>query len=43
MTLTGALVTVVIPNDIHWNSSMSRDDVGDGACEIMYVEDVHIH
>jgi len=43
VTLTGALVTVVIPNDIHWNSSMSRDDVGDGACEIMYVEDVHIH
>ena len=26
--------------EYHWNSSTSRDDKGDGACEIIYVTSV---
>jgi hypothetical protein len=43
MTLTGALVKVKLPDGRHWNSSLSREDMGDGGCEIMYVEDLEIH
>jgi hypothetical protein len=43
VTLKGALVRVNLPDGRHWNSSMSREDMGDGGCEIMYVEDIEIH
>lgn len=43
VTLTGALVYVTLPNGVHWNTSLSRDDLGNGGCEIMYVEDLQIH
>ncbi len=43
VTLKGALVYVKLPDGRHWNSSLSREDMGDGGCEIMYVEDLEIH
>ncbi len=43
VTLKGALVYVSHPGLMDWNSSLSREDTGDGACEIMYVENVQIH
>ena len=37
--LKGYLVSVMTPkNGQHWNSSLSRDDVGGGACEVVWVE-----
>ena len=27
-------------NTFYWDSSISRDDTGDGACEVIYVTDV---
>ena len=26
----------------HWRSSMSRNDTGDGACELVYVESMSV-
>lgn len=36
--LTGYLVDVRGPDGFRWNTSLSRDDTGDGACELMWVE-----
>jgi hypothetical protein len=36
--LEGYLVKVTRDGNWHWNSSLSRDDTGDGACELIYVE-----
>jgi hypothetical protein len=38
VTLTGYLVDVRGPGGFVWNTSLRRDDVGDGACEIMWIE-----
>lgn len=38
VSLTGYLVNVSGPNGSWWNTSLSRDDEGDGACELFYVE-----
>ncbi len=38
--LRGALVDVDHPSGWRWRTSMSRADTGDGACEIVYVEEV---
>lgn len=35
--VTGWLVDVSGPNGFSWNTSLSRTDTGDGACEILYV------
>jgi len=43
VTLRGFLVTVNRPGFAPWRSSLSRDDTGEGACEIMYVDDVKIY
>jgi hypothetical protein len=36
--LRGYLVQVQAPDGWHWNSSLTRDDSGAGACELIWVE-----
>lgn len=36
--LRGKLVSVLGPNNFTWNSSLTRADTGNGACELFYVE-----
>lgn len=42
VTLYGYLVDVKAPDDFIWATSRSREDSGDGACEIIYVKNVKI-
>jgi hypothetical protein len=35
--IDGWLVQANAPDGWHWRSSLTRDDVGDGACEVIYV------
>jgi hypothetical protein len=43
VTLSGFLVDVRGPGGFTWNTSLQRDDTGDGACEIMWIERVTIN
>ena len=36
--LRGQLVNIAGPNGYHWNTSLTREDTGAGACEVFYVE-----
>jgi len=38
--LRGFLVDASRPDGWQWHTSMSRDDTGNGACELVYVEDI---
>jgi hypothetical protein len=38
--LRGQLVNITGPNGYHWNTSLTRDDTGAGACELFYVESI---
>ena len=38
--LQGELIEINGSNGWHWRSSLSRDDTGDGACELMRVQSV---
>ncbi|HEX7374392.1 MAG TPA: hypothetical protein VF277_05420, partial [Steroidobacteraceae bacterium] len=38
-TLRGRLVEVRGPDGFTWRSSLRRDDIGDGACELIWVEE----
>ncbi len=38
--LRGLLVNVSGPNGWTWNTSLTREDSGAGACELFYVESV---
>lgn len=40
VTLCGYLVRVQVPDGWHWNSSMTRSDSGNGACELAWVKDI---
>lgn len=40
--LQGFLVDASRANGWHWRTSMTRDDTGDGACELVYVESVEM-
>ena len=40
VTLKGYLCSVEFPNGPPWTSSLTREDTGNGACEIMYVTDI---
>ena len=40
--IRGKLVRVNTTDGWHWSSSLSRNDTGKGACEIIYVEEVDI-
>jgi len=42
VTLYGYLVDVKAPDDFIWTTSRSRDDSGDGACEIIYVKKLRV-
>lgn len=42
VSITGKLVFVEGSNGLKWRSSMSRTDTGDGACEIIFVEQIEI-
>ncbi|MFW5427186.1 MAG: hypothetical protein ACKE8G_02930 [Methylophagaceae bacterium] len=40
--LSGHLIRIDADDGWYWQSSLTRDDIGDGGCELMYVKDVHI-
>ncbi len=40
--LEGFLVDATRPGGWHWNTSMTRNDTGAGACELVYVERVDV-
>jgi hypothetical protein len=40
VTLEGYLVEITGPDGYHWRSSLSRDDTGGGACEVLWVTSV---
>ena len=40
--LEGFLVNASRPGGWHWNTSMTRNDTGGGACELIYVESVDV-
>jgi hypothetical protein len=42
VTLSGYLVDVRAGDGWHWRSSRTRDDSGFGACELVWVEAVHV-
>ncbi len=42
LTLRGQLVDVRTPGGGRWSTSLRRDDTGDGACEIMWVESIEV-
>ncbi|MDE2235609.1 MAG: hypothetical protein KGL13_00785 [Gammaproteobacteria bacterium] len=43
VTLDGLLVEADRPGGWRWRSSLTRDDTGPGACELVYVEDLTIN
>jgi hypothetical protein len=42
VTMQGYLVNVTRPDGFHWDTSLSRTDTGNGACEVMYVVGVRV-
>ncbi len=42
VNIKGALVRVDKGDNWHWQSSLSRDDTGDGACEVVFVESAQV-
>jgi len=42
VTLSGYLVDVRRADGFSWSTSLRRDDVGDGACELMWIERVAV-
>ena len=42
MTIGGYLVDVAGPGGFAWNTSLTRNDTGDGACEIVWVETLEV-
>jgi hypothetical protein len=42
VTLKGYLVNIQHADGWHWQTSLSRTDTGDGACEVMLVESVQV-
>jgi len=40
--MEGYLVNASQPDGFHWNSSLTRDDTGPGACELMWVEKISV-
>jgi hypothetical protein len=42
VTLDGYLVEADKPNGWHWRSSLTRNDTGAGACELVYVKELSI-
>ena len=42
VSIHGYLVQVMSSDGWHWVSSLSRDDTGNGACELVFVESMQI-
>jgi hypothetical protein len=42
VALSGYLVRVQAPDGWHWNSSMTRSDSGNGACELVWVKNITV-
>lgn len=42
VNISGWLVDVTGPGNFSWRTSMSREDTGAGACEIVYVETIEV-
>jgi len=42
VSLDGMLVEADKANGWRWRSSLTRDDTGDGACELVYVQSLYI-
>ena len=40
VSISGYLVRIQAPDGWHWNSSMTRTDSGNGACELVWVEEI---
>ena len=40
VAMRGFLVNVGGPDGFYWNTSLRRDDTGNGACEVFYVESI---
>ena len=40
VAMHGYLVNVIGPDGFSWNTSLRRDDTGNGACELFYVESI---
>jgi hypothetical protein len=40
VAMRGYLVNATGPDGSHWNTSLTRDDTGNGACELFYVEEI---
>lgn len=40
--LHGKLVSITQKGGWHWKSSMTREDTGNGACEVIWVENIYI-
>lgn len=40
--MRGYLVNVTRPDGFHWNTSLTRTDNGNGACEVFYVEAIAV-
>ena len=38
--LKGALIEIQAPDGWRWKSSLSREDTGNGACELMRVDSI---
>ena len=42
VTMEGFLLNISSPNGWRWSSSLSRNDTGGGACEVMWVTDAYV-
>lgn len=40
--LKGSLIEIQASDGWRWKSSLSREDTGNGACELMKVESIHV-
>lgn len=41
VTLTGYLVEITGPDNYRWRSSLTRDDVRGGSCEVLWITEIH--
>ena len=42
VAIHGWLIDIRGPGGFAWNTSLTRDDTGNGACEIVYVESLSV-
>ncbi len=43
VTISGYLIEATASDGWHWKSSLSRQDTGAGACELVYVKTISVH